>query len=93
MKETNTKITRYENNGFYFDIVNDGKTIEAWIQKRPFGIAQFIIGLQLKNTTESEFLEFIKNNAEYYKRDYMDYIEALENIDINQIINNKYDKG
>ena len=78
MKKTSVKIERYENNGFYYDIVNDGKTIEAWISAKPFGITQFLFGLELKHTTEAQFLEYIKHFSDSYESEYMTYIEMGE---------------
>lgn len=46
MKKVNHEITRYEHKGFYIDIVNTGKHLEAWITKKDYGVSTLMFGVE-----------------------------------------------
>ena len=74
MKAINTNITTYElNEDFYIDIVRESDGVARWIQKKGYGIKQFMFGFAYPfydndkpvYLTDKDMIEMIK--PEYLK--------------------------
>ena len=81
MKLTDTKITRYETECFFIDIVDDGKWFEAWLTEKESGISNLMFGMPNEQPTEmidfDRFLEIVEDNLDDYIYDY--YREGDDN--------------
>lgn len=84
MELTDTQITRYETGCFFIDIVDDGKTFEAWLTEKGTGASTLMFGLPKEQPTERIdfdcFLEIVEGNLdeyryEYYRREYTNFAE------------------
>ncbi len=70
----NTKITRYVDGNYYFDIVENEDTIEAWIQHKDYGMCVLIYGTYKEADSTEKILKNLKNNLDDYKDDYRERI-------------------
>lgn len=52
MKKVNHEITRYEHKGFYIDIIDTGKLLEAWLSHPGYGISMLLFGADTLSETE-----------------------------------------
>ena len=66
MKRTSVKFTRYEDDGFYIDIIRMKDSLEAYISHKDYGISELMFGA-VTYTSDSDFLEMVKRNLESYK--------------------------
>lgn len=84
MKITAYKITRYETESFFIDIVDDGNSFEAWLTEKGVGVSNLMFGIPKKQPTETidfcRFLEIVEDNLDdyiydYYRREYTNFAE------------------
>ena len=76
MDKTDIKITRYEQDGFWIDIVENTEDFEAWLTAKNYGISQLMFGVPKKQPTWGDiqhdiFLELVENNFDEYAELYM----------------------
>ena len=75
MKLTDTKITRYEDDGFLVDIVETADCYYAWISHESYGVASLMFGVPKKNSTLPDmtfegFMDMVNANLAQYKDTY-----------------------
>ena len=72
MDKTDIKITRYEKDGFWIDIVDKTEDWEAWFTAKEYGVSDLIFGWP-KNQSSSyeEFLGAVDANFDEYAELYM----------------------
>ena len=68
MKQTETKITRYEVRGYFIDITDNGKEYEAWISKKGEGVSVFMFGMPIAQQSYDAFVDIVDGqNLKPYK--------------------------
>ena len=81
MKLTDTKITRYEDDGFLVDIVETPEEFEAWIGHKSYGVSSLMLGVPKQNPTLPDmtfemFMDMVNANLaqykEYYAKEFFD---------------------
>lgn len=80
MNETKIKITRFEHDGYYIDIVEMEDEFEAWICEKEYGVSLFALGFpkyqpsfQESGLTFASFYEFIEEKLEELIDDYDEF--------------------
>lgn len=66
MKKTETKITRFKDKGYFIDIIDNGKTYEAWISKPDNGVSIFMFGCPIAQQSFEAFCEMAQSNRKFY---------------------------
>ena len=76
MVKTDIKITRYEFDGVWIDIVDLGDSFEAWLQEKDYAYARFLFGLpkeqKMGYIDYEQFVEIVHSNlaqGAYYEID------------------------
>ena len=81
MKLTDTKITRFEDDGFLVDIVETPELYEAWISHKSYGVSSHMFGIPKKNPTLPDmtfelFMSMVTVHLDmhkyFYAEEYMD---------------------
>lgn len=67
MKQTEIKITRFKDGEYFIDIVDDGKTYEAWISESDEANQMFMFGVSQKNESFDRFCKVVESNLPKYK--------------------------
>ena len=81
MKLTETKITRYEDDGFLVDIVETADYYYAWISHESYGVSSLMFGVPKKNSTLPDmtfelFMSMVNVHLDMHK-----YFYAVEYMD------------
>lgn len=86
-KQTDAKITQYQEGDFLLYIVEADDKYEAWLQHRSYGVSSIVIGLDknrpglpplTKETFLNEIAGEISEHSEFYTSEYMDKEETEE---------------
>lgn len=72
MKPTKTRIIRFSDDDFYIDIVEEEKTLEAWMQHKNFGISVLMYGLLKSDVSYNDFVAMVARDCKAYEQQYME---------------------
>ena len=77
MKLTDTKITRFEDDGFLVDIVETADYYYAWISHESYGVSSLMFGAPKKNSTLPDmtfewFMSMVNAHLDEYKDGYVE---------------------
>ena len=86
MNETKIKITRFEHNEYYIDIIEMDDEFEAWICEKEYGVSLFALGLpkyqptfQESGLTFASFYEFVEEKLEEFIDEYVEFRDKYFN--------------
>lgn len=67
----NASITRYQHGEYYIDIVCQGKSREAWLVRKDYGISMLMFGDWVQQgRTFDQFVRLVSKNLPEYIADY-----------------------
>lgn len=83
MKKTETKITRYEHDGYYIDIYETKFGFQFWVTKPTYIVSNYCFGMPKYQAaidhmmTFQEFYEIVEANVDDYVTDVDFIVESL----------------